>query len=202
MGSYTKNKLREERNFMKHQNRAQSLRSFEGSMPVLAASVFVDKSAVVIGDVKIGEHSSIWPLVVIRGDMHKITIGERTSIQDGAVLHITHAGPFNTAGWPLTIGDDCTVAHSVTLHGCTIGNCVLVGMGATVMDGSIVENNVVIGAGALVPPGKVLESGYLYVGSPAKQARGLTEKEMNYFTYSSNNYKSLKDRFLKDDAET
>ena len=122
----------------------------------------------------------MWPLTVIRGDMHRIRIGARTSIQDGSVLHITHAGPFNPDGYPLTIGDDVTVGHKVILHGCTIGNRVLVGMGAIVMDGAVVEDEVVIGAGSLVPPGKRLESGYLYVGSPVKQARPLSDKEKAY----------------------
>jgi len=184
---------------MKHQNRELSIRSFEGHQPQLPASVFVDKSAVVIGDVEIGEDSSVWPLAVIRGDMHHIRIGARTSIQDGSVLHITHAGPFNEGGWPLSIGDDCTIAHSVTLHGCSIGSRVLVGMGSIVMDGAVVEDHVVIGANSLVPPGKTLASGYLYMGAPAKQVRPLSEKEMDYFTYSSNNYRKLKDRFLAED---
>ncbi|MCK5881456.1 MAG: gamma carbonic anhydrase family protein [Sinobacterium sp.] len=185
---------------MSHQDHNVSLRSFEQHTPQLERGVFVDKTAVVIGDVSVGEDSSIWPLVVIRGDMHRISIGQRSSIQDGAILHITHAGPLNETGWPLTIGNDCTIAHSVTLHGCTIADRILVGMGATVMDGAIVESDVVIAAGALVPPGKVLESGYLYVGSPVKQARKLTEKEMAYFTYSSGNYVKLKNRFIADDA--
>lgn len=184
---------------MKHQNNSIALRSFENNTPRLGQRVLVDKSSVVIGDVHIDDDSSIWPLVVIRGDMHSIRIGKRTSIQDGAILHITHAGPFNEKGWPLTVGDDCTIAHSVTLHGCTIGNRILVGMGATVMDGAVVKDDVVIAAGALVPPGKILESGFLYVGSPVKQSRALNDKEMAYFTYSSNNYCQLKDRFIADE---
>ncbi len=184
---------------MKHQDRKLSIRSFEGLEPKVPQSTFVDKSAVIIGDVEIGEDSSVWPLTIIRGDMHQIRIGARTSIQDGSVLHITHAGPFNSEGWPLSVGDDCTIAHSVTLHGCTIGNKVLVGMGSIVMDGAIVEDEVVIGANSLVPPGKHLESGYMYIGSPAKQARPISEKEREFFTYSANNYKNLKDRFLAED---
>lgn len=184
---------------MKHQNREISVRSFEEYSPKIAHQVFIDKTALIIGQVSIGEDSSIWPMTIIRGDMHKITIGQRTSIQDGSVLHITHAGPFNEHGWPLSIGDDCTIAHSVTLHGCTIGNQVLVGMGSIIMDGSIVEDKVVIGANTLVPPGKTLKSGFLYTGSPAKEVRPLSEKEINYFYYSSNNYRQLKDRFLKED---
>lgn len=174
----------------------QFIRAFEGHTPELGATVFIDPSAVVIGDVVIGEHSSVWPNTTIRGDMHRIRIGARTSIQDNSILHITHAGPFNPDGYPLTIGDDVTVAHSVTLHGCSIGNRVLIGMGCIVMDGAIIEDEVVLGANSLVPPGKRLESGKLYVGSPAKAVRNLTEKEREYFSYSANNYAKLKDRHI------
>jgi len=173
-----------------------AIRSYQQFTPLLGERVFVDASAVVLGDVEIGDDSSIWPLVVIRGDMHSIRIGERTSVQDGCVLHITHAGPFNRGGYPLNIGDDVTIAHKVILHGCSIGNRVLVGMGSIVMDGVVIEDEVVLGAGSLVPPGKRLESGYLYVGSPAKQARPLTDKERSYFRYSAGNYVRLKDQHL------
>lgn len=170
------------------------LRAHEQHTPQLAESVFVDPTAVVLGDVTIGADSSIWPYAVIRGDMHSIRIGARTSIQDGSVLHITHAGPFNPDGYPLTIGDEVTVGHSVNLHGCTLGNRILVGIGSTIMDGAVVEDEVIIGAGTLVPPGKRLESGYLYVGSPCKQARALTNKERQFFAYSAQNYAQLKDQ--------
>lgn len=173
-----------------------AIRSFQQRTPQLAERVFVDASAVVIGDVELGEDSSVWPMTVIRGDMHRIRIGARTSVQDGCVLHITHAGPFNPEGFPLTIGDEVTVAHKVTLHGCTLGNRILVGMGSIVMDGAVVEDEVIIGAGSLVPPGKRLESGYLYVGSPVKQARPLTDKERNFFSYTAGNYVKLKDQHL------
>jgi len=164
--------------------------------PQLGEKVFVDASAVVIGDVHLGDDSSVWPLTVIRGDMHRIRIGARTSVQDGSVLHITHAGPFNPDGFPLLIGDDVTIGHKVMLHGCTVGNRILIGMGSTVMDGAVIEDDVILGAGSLVPPGRVLESGFLYVGSPAKQARPLTEKERAFFTYSAANYVRLKDQHL------
>ncbi|MDX1453159.1 MAG: gamma carbonic anhydrase family protein [Oleiphilaceae bacterium] len=166
--------------------------------PQLGARVFVDPSALVLGDVAIGDDCSVWPMVVIRGDMHRIRIGARTSVQDGSVLHITHAGPFNPDGYPLTIGDDVTIGHKALLHGCTLGNRILVGMGAIVMDGAVVEDEVIIAAGALVPPGKRLESGYLYRGSPAKQARPLTDKEREFFTYTAGNYVKLKDQHLSD----
>ncbi|WP_137886098.1 gamma carbonic anhydrase family protein [Pseudomonas sp. 2FE] len=170
-----------------------AIRSYQGSTPSLGERVFVDASAVVIGDVLVGADSSVWPLVVIRGDMHRIRIGQRTSVQDGSVLHITHAGPFNPDGFPLLIGDDVTIGHKALLHGCTLGSRILIGMGSTVMDGAVIEDEVILGAGSLVPPGKRLESGYLYVGSPVKQARPLTDKEKAFFTYSAANYVKLKD---------
>lgn len=173
-----------------------TIRTFQGLTPQLGERVFVDASAVVLGDVTIGDDSSVWPQVAIRGDVHRIRIGARSSIQDGSVLHVTHAGPFNADGHPLTIGDDVTVGHKATLHGCRIGDRVLVGMGAIVLDGAVVEDEVIIGAGCLVPPGKTLESGYLYVGSPAKQARPLSDKERAFFTYSAANYVKLKDQHL------
>lgn len=176
-----------------------TIRTFQEHNPLLGMRAFVDPSAVVIGDVELGDDCSVWPLAAIRGDMHRIRIGARTSIQDGSVLHITHAGPFNPDGYPLEIGDDVTVGHKVILHGCRIGNRVLVGMGAIVMDGAVVEDEVVIGAGSLVPPGKRLLSGHLYVGSPVKQARPLSDKERAFFTYSAANYVKLKDQHMAAD---
>lgn len=173
-----------------------SLRTYQHHTPNMGERVYVDPAAVVIGDVTLGDDSSVWPCAVIRGDMHRIRIGARTSVQDGAILHITHAGQFNDEGWPLTIGDDVTIGHSVNLHGCTVGNRVLIGIGSIVLDGAIVEDEVVIGAGTLVPPGKVLESGYMYMGSPCKKIRPLKEKEKAFFTYSANNYVALKETFL------
>ncbi|MFT6915217.1 MAG: carbonic anhydrase/acetyltransferase-like protein (isoleucine patch superfamily) [Motiliproteus sp.] len=174
------------------------IRTYQGMTPVLGERVLVDPSAVVLGDVEIGTDSSIWPLVVLRGDMHRIRIGTRSSIQDGSVLHITHAGPYNPDGFPLLIGSEVTVGHQAMLHGCTIGDRVLVGMGSMVMDGAVIESEVVLGAGSLVPPGKRLESGYLYVGRPAKQVRPLTEKELSYFSYTAGNYVKLKDLHLQE----
>lgn len=169
-----------------------SIRPFKGITPKLGERVFVDDSAVVIGDVALGDDCSVWPQTVIRGDMHRIRIGARTSVQDGSILHITHAGPFNENGWPLSIGDESTIGHRVVLHGCEIGNRVLIGNGAIVMDGAVIEDHVIVGANALVPPGKHLVSGYLYIGSPCKQVRELTEKEQLFFSYTANNYVNLK----------
>ncbi len=172
------------------------IRSHKGDHPQLGERVWIDPTATVIGDVVLGDDCSVWPMTVIRGDMHRIRIGSRCSIQDGSVCHITHAGPYNPDGFPLTVGDDVTVGHKALLHGCTIGSRVLVGMGAIIMDGAVVEDEVIIAAGTLVPPGKTLESGYLYRGSPARQARPITEEERSFFTYTAGNYVKLKDEFL------
>ncbi len=172
-----------------------NIRRFAGHQPRLGERVFVDASAVVLGDVELGEDCSVWPMAVIRGDMHRIRIGARTSVQDGSVLHITHAGPFNPDGYPLIIGDDVTIGHKVLLHGCTVGSRVLIGMGSIVMDGAVIEDEVILGAGSLVPANKRLRSGYLYMGSPAKEVRALTEREREFFTYTAANYVRLKDQY-------
>ena len=170
------------------------IRTFEGITPTLAAGAWVDESAVVIGDVWLGEDASVWPLTVIRGDVNAIRVGARSNIQDGSVIHVTHDGPYTPGGVPTVIGEDVTVGHKVLLHACSIGDRVLVGMGAIVMDKVVVESDVIIGAGALVPPGKRLESGYLYVGSPVKQLRPLTDKERENLVYSARHYVKIKNR--------
>jgi carbonic anhydrase/acetyltransferase-like protein (isoleucine patch superfamily) len=173
-----------------------NIRPHKGINPKFGSKTFVDSTAIIIGDVELGEDTSVWPYAVIRGDMHQIRIGARTSVQDGSILHITHAGPFNENGFPLTIGSDVTIGHSVNLHGCTLGDRILVGIGSTILDGAVVEDDVVIGAGTLVPPGKILESGYLYKGAPCKQARRLKDSEKAFFKYSAGNYVKLKDEYL------
>jgi len=173
-----------------------NIRSFKQWTPKLGLKCWVDPSAQVIGNVSLGEDSSVWPTAVIRGDMHTITIGKRTSIQDASVLHITHASDYNPGGHPLVIGDDVTIGHRVMLHGCTLGNRVLVGMDTIIMDGTVVEDDVIIGAGSLVPGGKTLESGYLYMGRPVKKARPLKESEYHYLKYTAGNYVKLKDEYL------
>ncbi|WP_370980495.1 gamma carbonic anhydrase family protein [Agaribacterium sp. ZY112] len=175
-----------------------AVRNFAGSSPQIEASVFVDKSAVIIGDVEIGADSSVWPCAVVRGDMHYVRIGERVSVQDNAVLHITHASDYNPEGHPLIIGDDVTIGHGACLHGCTVGSRVLIGINSTVLDGALVPDEVVVAAGALVPPGKQLESGYLYVGSPCKKARALSEKELSFFRYSASNYVEIKNKYMQE----
>jgi len=175
-----------------------NVRTHKGYTPQFGERAWIDPSAVVIGDVQAGDDVSVWPMTVIRGDMHRIRIGDRCSVQDGTVLHITHASDFNPGGWPLIIGDDVTIGHKALLHGCTVGNRVLVGMGCIIMDGAVVEDEVIIAAGCLVPPGKTLESGHLYVGSPCKKARELTENERNFFKYTAANYARLKDEYLNE----
>mgnify|MGYP001811844844 FL=1 len=177
---------------------ATSLRSYQGVTPTLGERVLIDPSAVVLGDVVLGDDVSIWPQASVRGDVHRIRVGARTSVQDGCILHVTHAGPYNLDGWPLEIGRDVTIGHGAILHGCIVGNRVLVGMGATVMDGAVIEDDVVIAAGALVTPGKHLRSGHLYAGCPAREMRPLRDPEIEYFCYSANNYVKLKDRHLEE----
>lgn len=170
-----------------------AIREFDGISPKLADGVFIDEMALVCGDVTIGSQSSVWPMTVIRGDVNHIEIGERSNIQDGSVLHVTHEGPFGE-GRALIIGDDVTVGHKAVLHACTVESQCLIGMSATVLDGAIIHSQVIIGAGSLVPPNKELESGYLYLGSPVRRCRELSEKEKQYLQYSAEHYVRLKNR--------
>jgi carbonic anhydrase/acetyltransferase-like protein (isoleucine patch superfamily) len=173
-----------------------SVSTYRNVMPTLGARVYIHASAVVIGRVTIGEDSSVWPTAVVRGDVHDITIGARTSIQDGAVLHVTHDGPYAPGGRALLIGSDVTVGHRAVLHACTIGNACLVGMGAIVLDNVETEDLVMIGAGSIVAPGKRLESRGLYVGSPARRVRDLKQSEIDFLTYSAAHYVKLKNEYL------
>lgn len=177
---------------------SRTLRPYKGISPKLKSNVYVDEAAVLIGDISLDDDSNIWPMVVARGDVNHIRIGKRTSVQDGTVLHVTRKTPAKPNGHPLIIGDDVTIGHKAMLHGCQVGNRVLIGMGAIILDAAIIEDDVIIGAGALVPPGKTLKSGYLYVGSPAKQARPLTEAEMTFLPESANNYVLLKNEYLEE----
>jgi len=173
-----------------------TIRSLQGKKPDIADSAFIDETALVIGDVTIGEDSSIWPMTVVRGDVQKITIGQRTNIQDACVLHVTHDGEYTPGGFPLTIGDGVTAGHRATLHACTIGDYCLIGMSATIMDGAVLGDRLIIGAGALVPAGKQLEGGYLYVGTPVKQIRKLNEEELNSLEYSADHYVEVKNMHM------
>lgn len=178
-----------------------TLNSYNRIMPTLAAGVFIEKSAVLYGDIHIAEDSSIWPLVVARGDVHCIRIGARTNIQDGCVLHVSRPSSTLPTGLPLLIGDEVTIGHKAMLHACTIGNRVLIGMGAIVLDGANIADEVMVGAGSLVPPGMRLASGYLYMGSPARKVRPLTTAEKAFFSESAANYVRLKDEYLKEGEE-
>ena len=177
------------------------LRPYKDLFPTIGQGVMVDPTSVVVGDVRMAEDVGIWPLVVIRGDVNYVEIGARTNIQDGSVLHVTHKSSYNPEGNPLLIGEDVTVGHKVMLHGCTIGHRVLVGMGSIVLDGAVIEDEVMIGAGSLVPQNKRLESGYLYLGSPVKQIRPLTEAEIEGLKYSANNYVKWKDEYLTQESQ-
>ena len=171
------------------------IRSFKDITPSIGADSYIDESAVVIGDVVIGDNCSVWPLTAIRGDVNIIRIGHDTNIQDGCVLHVSHQGEYNPDGAELHIGNQVTVGHKVILHGCRIGSQCLIGMGAIVMDNAVIEDQVMIGSGSLVPADKVLESGYLYLGSPARRKRELTEREIELLSYLSNHYISLKNEY-------
>ncbi|HAV70110.1 MAG: gamma carbonic anhydrase family protein [Alcanivorax sp.] len=172
------------------------IRSFQNKVPSQGERVFVDPASTVIGEVTLGNDSSVWPGAVVRGDMHHIVIGARTSVQDNAVLHITHDSAFNPGGFPLTLGDDVTVGHQAMLHGCTIGDRVMIGMQTMIMDGAVVESDVMLAAGSLVSPGKRLASGWLYRGRPARAVRELTAKEIEFLPYVAGNYVKLKDQYL------
>lgn len=164
------------------------IRPYQRHTPDIHDSCFVDDTAVIIGQVRLAEQVNVWPLVAIRGDVNHIHIGARTNIQDGSVLHVTGARPKQPAGSPLVIGEDVTIGHKAILHGCTIGNRVLIGMGAIVLDDVVIEDDVMVGAGSVVPPGKHLQSGFLYLGSPVKQARALTDEEKAFLKQSAVNY--------------
>lgn len=173
-----------------------SIRSFDNETPKLGKNVYIDDSAVVIGSVTLGDNVSVFPTAVIRGDVEKITIGAETNVQDGAILHVSHQGNFSERGHPLNIGKSVTIGHRAVIHGCTVGDYCLIGIGAIIMDDAVLEDYVMLGAGSLVPPNKKLESGYLYVGSPAKQSRALSENEKDFLRYSAEHYVSLKNRHI------
>lgn len=175
---------------------ADNIRTHARGTPLFGDRVYIDSGASIIGDVHLGDDSSVWPMAVIRGDVHSIRIGKRCSIQDGSILHVTHAGPRTGDGHALVLGDEVTIGHRVVLHGCHIGNQALIGIASVIMDGAIIEDQVVVGANSLVTPGKTLKSGYLYIGSPARQARKLSRGEIDYFSYTANNYVHLKDSYL------
>jgi carbonic anhydrase/acetyltransferase-like protein (isoleucine patch superfamily) len=168
-----------------------NIRSFDGIRPQVDSSSFVDPAAVVIGEVSLAENTSVWPCAVIRGDVNRISIGAGSNVQDFAMLHVSHKREQDPEGAPLTIGNNVTIGHHVTLHGCSIGDEVLVGIGSIVLDRVVIEKHVLVGAGSLVPPGKRLLSGFLYMGNPVRQVRPLSAEEIAYFRYSAEHYQRL-----------
>ena len=174
----------------------KNIRPYKDKHPKLSDSSYVDPMAVITGDIELAENTSIWPFVVARGDVNYIRISKNSNVQDNSVLHVSRQSAVNPDGFPLIIGEDVSIGHSCTLHGCTIGNRVMVGIGAIVLDGVVVEDDVLIAAGTLVPPRKRLESGYLYMGNPAKKARPLKESEVSYLNKTASKYVELKNDYL------
>lgn len=176
-----------------------SIRSFSNISPEIAKTAYVDEQACVIGDVKIGDYSSIWPMAVIRGDVNKIRIGDKTNVQDGSILHVTHISENENAvdpnGAALILGNGVTIGHGVILHGCEIGDYSLIGMGATIMDHCVIEPYAIVAAGALVPGGKTVKSGELWVGNPARKVKDLPESHKKRLEYSAEHYVKLMQKY-------
>ncbi|HAU0064559.1 TPA: gamma carbonic anhydrase family protein [Legionella pneumophila] len=173
-----------------------SIRKFEDKYPELGERVYIDPQSTVIGNVTLGDDVSVWPMAVIRGDVNYIQIGHSCNIQDGAVLHVTHDGPYTPGGRPLILGQGITVGHKALLHACTIDDYCLIGMGSIILDSVHIQKHVMIAAGSIVPPGKILKSGHLYLGSPAQAVRKLTTKEIEQIEYSAGHYIRLKNKYL------
>ena len=174
-----------------------NIRAYRNLRPKLGASVYVDPAATVIGDVELGDDASVWPGAVLRGDVERIRVGARTNVQDGAVVHVTHDGPYTPGGQACIVGADVTIGHGAVIHACTIEDCCLIGMHATVLDGALVKRHAFIGAGALVAPGKVVGEGELWIGNPARRVRSLTEAEIEALRYSARHYVELKNDYLR-----
>ena len=176
-------------------NRAPDIRPYRGKYPRIAASAYIDPAAVIIGDVVIGEDSSIWPRTVVRGDVHYIRIGNRTNVQDGCVLHVMKDQ------YPLVLGDEVTVGHSVTLHGCTIESRVLIGMGCIILNGAVIGANSIIAAGTLITERTVIPAGSLVLGSPGKVKRPLTDADQNSIVAYAERYAAYKDIYREEAAD-
>ena len=163
---------------------------YKGKFPAIGPGVFLATGSQVIGDTEIGEESSVWFNVVLRGDCNFIRVGERTNIQDGSVVHVTNSLH------PTYIGNDVTIGHGVILHGCRIGNLCLIGMGAIIMDGVNIPDNCLVAAGSLVTPGKQFNPGTLIKGNPAREARALTDKELAELKRSVQYYLEYKQGYM------
>lgn len=168
---------------------------YKGMFPKIAPSVYIAPGAAVIGDVEIGEESSIWFNCTIRGDVHEIRIGARTNIQDGTVVHVT-ADRFGCY-----IGSDVLIGHGAIIHACTLEDKSFVGMGATVLDGAVVESGAMVAAGALVPPGKRVLAGEVWAGNPAKKMRDYTPKDAAALEHGVQHYRGVGAEFLRQAKE-
>lgn len=172
------------------------IRSFNNTTPVIALDAFIAETAVIIGDVHIGAQSSIWYNVVVRGDVNSIRIGSRTNIQDMTLAHVTGSKGEKQPGFPLLIGDDVTIGHNVTLHGCTIENQAFIGMNAMIMDGVVVGYGAMVAAGSLVTEGTLIPPLTLWMGSPAKFKRALNEVEKIKYLAVADSYVNLAKTYL------
>ncbi|WP_298943437.1 gamma carbonic anhydrase family protein [uncultured Psychromonas sp.] len=178
-----------------------TLRPYKNIHPTIGNDVYIDPFSSIIGDVHLADDVNIWPMCVLRGDVNSIYVGARTNIQDGSVLHVARKGEATVDGYSLTIGEDVTVGHKAMLHACSVGDRVLIGMGAIVLDNACIEDDVILAAGALVPPNKTLASGFLYVGSPAKAARALTQAEFAFLKRSASHYVNLKNEYIEESSK-
>jgi len=173
------------------------LRHYLDQLPKLGERVYVDPVATVIGDVVLGDDSSLWPGTVVRGDVNFIRIGARCNLQDGCIVHVSHDGPHaKLGGFATHIGDDVTIGHGAIIHACVIEDACLIGMGAIVLDGARVQKHGFVGAGAMIAPGKVVGSGELWLGNPGRCIRRLSDAEIEGLYYSAQHYVRLKDRYL------
>jgi carbonic anhydrase/acetyltransferase-like protein (isoleucine patch superfamily) len=171
-----------------------NVRCFEGRSPRIDPTAWIDPAALVIGDVTLGPGSSVWPMAVLRGDVQGIHVGAGSNIQDGAVLHVSHASRFTPGGRSLLVGEGVTVGHQAVLHACEVGASCLIGIGARVLDGAVIAPHSLLGAGALVPPHQRLDGGQLWVGAPVRRLRALSDDELAYLEYSAAHYVRLAER--------
>lgn len=167
------------------------IRPYQHHQPTIHNSCYIDAASVIIGEAILAENVSVWPFAVIRADVNFIEIGKDTNIQDHCMLHVSHKTTNKPQGSPLIIGTEVTIGHHATLHGCKIGNRVLIGINSIILDDVVIEDEVIIGAGSLVPPRKHLESGFLYMGSPAAAIRPLSLEERHFLSYSAQHYVQL-----------
>lgn len=168
-----------------------TIESYLDKHPLISPTCFVHTTSCIIGNVDIGDNSSIWPYCVLRGDVGSITIGANTNIQDGTIIHVTHAGPYTGEGQNTTIGNNVTIGHRSVLHACTVEDNCFIGINSTILDKAIIRSGAMLGANTLVTGGQDITGGYLWLGQPAKAVRELTKKEQDYIKYSANHYVNI-----------